>query len=92
MKWSIIAPYEKMLLVCSAAGVGKSTFCNKYIAEHPQEDIHIISADETRKGMTGGYDKFLLGMNMEPVYEAMIERGKELAQNDNVTILTTPRC
>ena len=34
---------KKLVLVCGPAGIGKSSFCKKYISEHPDENIFIVS-------------------------------------------------
>ena len=55
---------KKLMLVCGPAGIGKSTFCEAYRKEHPQEDVHVVAADEIRKAMYGGYDRFPPDHNM----------------------------
>jgi predicted kinase len=69
---------KKLILVCGPAGIGKSTFCQLYIAQHPKEKVTIISSDEIRKRMTGGYDKFLPNKDMSPVYGAMCQEATAL--------------
>ncbi|MCR4562769.1 MAG: ATP-binding protein [Bacilli bacterium] len=79
---------KKILLICGPAGIGKSTFCRNYIEAHQNEKAIVISADEVRKSITGGYDKFLPNKNMEPVFEKMIDIAHEFAkENKDCTIL-----
>lgn len=69
---------KKLILVSGPAGIGKSTFCRNYQKEHPDEKVTVIAADEVRKGMFGGYDKFPEGGSMMVVYEKMIEMSSTL--------------
>ena len=79
---------KKLILVCGPAAIGKSTFCNKYAIEHPEEVVKVISADEVRKEMCGSYKKFPPNKNMSPVYEKIIELAKEYYYTmDNVTVM-----
>lgn len=79
---------KKLILICGPAGIGKSTFSKRYIESHPDENPIIISADDTRKAICGGYDKFPPQGNMLIVYDAMIRKAKKLAKtNENITIL-----
>lgn len=79
---------KKLVLVCGPAGIGKSTFCKTYQSEHPDEQCLVIAADEVRKTMTGGYDKFPPNHNMMVIYERMLELAEEaLDKNDSVTIM-----
>ncbi|MDO5329917.1 MAG: ATP-binding protein [Bacillota bacterium] len=80
---------KKLILVCGPAGIGKSTFCRKYEADHPDEEVKIIAADEVRMAMTGGYDKFPPNHNMMVVYERMIELAEQYFSEggDNLTIM-----
>ena len=77
-----------LVLVCGPAAIGKSTFCNRYKHEHPSKEFHIIAADEVRKELYGGYDKFPPTGNMLIVYDAMIEKAKKLVETEpNLTII-----
>ena len=78
---------KKLILVAGPAAVGKSTFSRRYAEEHPNEDVHIIAADEVRKEMTGGYDKFLPGKDMNPIYDEMVTRAHAFAKEGDVTII-----
>jgi predicted kinase len=79
---------KKLILVCGPAGIGKSTFCALYIQKHPSENVVIISSDEVRKGMTGGYDKFLPNKDMTPIYGAMCEKATSLLnEKEEVTVM-----
>lgn len=79
---------KKLVLVCGPAGIGKSTFCRKYEKDHPNEVCVIIAADEIRKVMTGGYDKFPPNKNMMVIYERMLELGEEAyKEHEDVTII-----
>lgn len=79
---------KKLILVCGPAAIGKSTFCNKYANEHPEEVVRVISADEVRKEMCGSYKNFPPNKNMAPVYEKIIETAKEYYDTmDNVTVM-----
>ncbi len=76
-----------IVLVCGPAAIGKSTFCRRYAAEHPCGEFHIIAADDLRKELYGGYDKFPPNHNMMLVYEEMVNRAKKLIEGkDNVTV------
>lgn len=79
---------KKLIFVSGPAGIGKSTYCQSYIDEHPAEQVFIISADEVRKGMTGAYNKFLPNNDMQPVYQEMVRQGEELAKNhESLTLI-----
>ena len=76
-----------LVLVCGPAAIGKSTFCNRYKHEHPSKEFHIIAADEVRKELYGGYDKFPPNKNMMLVYEEMVRRAKKIIEGkDDVTV------
>ena len=66
---------KKLILVCGPAGIGKSTFCERYIANHPQEKVERISSDEIRLKITKSYRNFPTDKNgakdMTPVYQGM---------------------
>lgn len=79
---------KKLILVCGPAGIGKSTFCRRYVNEHPEEHCIVIAADEVRKEMCGSYKAFLPGKNMIPIYDKMIDLAKEAyEQSDDVTVI-----
>lgn len=79
---------KKLVLVCGPAGIGKSSFCKKYISEHPDENIFIVSSDETRKGFYGAYDRFPPDNNMMTIYSDMVRQIDVLhATHDNVTVI-----
>lgn len=78
---------KKLILVCGPAAIGKSTFSNKYRLEHPEEDVHVIAADEVRKAMYGGYDQFPPGHNMLIIYEEMVRQANALCEQENVTVI-----
>ncbi len=79
---------KKLILVSGPAGIGKSTYCKKYAASHPDEKVVIIAADDTRKEMYGGYDKFPPDGNMMHVYERMIVKAANQAkENQDVTVI-----
>lgn len=76
-----------LVLVCGPAAIGKSTFCKRYAAEHPSEEFHIIAADEVRKELYGGYDKFPPNHNMMYVYTEMCRRANQAIEGkDGVTV------
>ena len=79
---------KKLILVCGPAGIGKSTFSRRYRENHPEEEVRVISADDTRAELLGGYDKFPSNGNMLPVYDEMIARAKKIAaENESVTVI-----
>lgn len=79
---------KKLLLVCGPAAIGKSTYSKGYKSRHPGEVVFVISADEVRKDMYGGYDKFPPCHNMIPVYKEMINRAKSLAAKfESLTVI-----
>lgn len=80
-------PVNTLVLVCGPAAIGKSTFCKRYAAAHPDAEFHTISADEMRKELYGGYDKFPPNRNMMLVYEEMVRRAKKAIEGkDNVIV------
>lgn len=84
-----IVAMKKLILVSGPAGIGKSTFCRNYQSEHPDEEVHVVAADEVRKEMFGGYDKFPQGKNMMVIYEKMIEKSTALLfeGKPNITVM-----
>ncbi|MBP5216994.1 MAG: ATP-binding protein [Bacilli bacterium] len=79
---------KKLVLICGPAGIGKSTFCKKYMAAHPDETCFVVAADEVRKDMCGDYDKFPPNHNMMLVYNRMVELMKQAAEeNEHLTML-----
>ena len=79
---------KKLILVCGPAGIGKSTYTRRYKESHPDENVFVISADDTRCALCGGYDKFPPTGNMLIVYDAMIEKAKKLVETEpNLTII-----
>jgi tRNA uridine 5-carbamoylmethylation protein Kti12 len=83
---------KHLILVCGPAGIGKSTFCQKYISEHPDENVKMVSSDEIRKQITQSYTIFPKDKNgakdMAPVYNGMVDLANSLAKaNDNLTVL-----
>jgi GTPase SAR1 family protein len=79
---------KKLILVCGPAGIGKSTWCEAYKTEHPSEDVNILAADEVRKSMYGGYDKFPPDHNMMHVYLQMIAIATDLYNtHPNLTLI-----
>lgn len=79
---------KKVILVCGPAGIGKSTYSRSYRETHPEEDVHVIAADDCRFELCGGYDKFPAGGNMIPVYSLMVKKAKKLAkEKENVTVI-----
>ena len=79
---------KKIILVCGPAGIGKSTYSHNYAANHPEEEVHVIAADECRRELCGGYDKFPEGGNMVPVYELMVTKAKGLAKGkEDITVI-----
>ena len=79
---------KKLILICGPAGIGKSTFSKGYIHDHPEEKVFVLAADEFRKQLYGGYDKFPPNKNMMYVYECMCDHANKLIkENDSVTIL-----
>lgn len=79
---------RKLILVCGPAAIGKSTWSKKYISEHPEENVFVLVADEVRKELCGGYDKFPPNRNMMVIYEEMVERAHTIArENESVTLI-----
>ncbi len=79
---------KKLILVCGPAGIGKSTWSKSYANEHPDEYVVVMAADEVRKDLYGGYDKFPEDGNMMHVYVELVERVKKLQQeNENVSVI-----
>jgi len=79
---------KKLILVAGPAGIGKSTYCRDYVSKHNEEDVHIVSSDETRRAMCGGYDKFPPHHDMSPIYQAMVKEAKSIAQGkEDVTVM-----
>ncbi len=79
---------KKLILVCGPAGIGKSTWSKNYAAEHPDEYVVVMAADEVRKDLYGGYDKFPSDGNMMHVYVELIDRVKKFQQdNESITVL-----
>ena len=79
---------KKLVLVSGPAGIGKSTFCQRYIAAHPEENCFIVAADEVRKAMCGDYDKFPPNHDMSLVYNEMVRLMKEAAaKNEDLVMM-----
>lgn len=83
---------KKLILVAGPAGIGKSSYCETYRQNHPEENVQIISSDEIRKRLTGSYRIFPTDKNgrrdMSPVYEMMVEEAETLSEkNPNVTVM-----
>ncbi|HAS55894.1 MAG TPA: hypothetical protein DEF61_01495 [Firmicutes bacterium] len=79
---------SKLILVCGPAAIGKSTFSNNYKKANSNELVKVIAADEVRKDMYGGYDKFPPNYNMLYVYKEMIKRAEEYRnKSDDVTVI-----
>lgn len=79
---------KKVILICGPAGIGKSTLSKKYAAEHTDEKVYVIAADDCRCEICGAYNKFPKGGNMLPVYDLMVEKAKKIAEKENdVTVI-----
>lgn len=79
---------KKLILVCGPAGIGKSTWSRNYIEAHKNEKVIIVAADEVRKDMYGGYDKFAPDGKMIHVYQEMVSLVHKLAaENENLTVI-----
>lgn len=80
---------KKLILVCGPAAIGKSTWSKKYENSHPGEKVTVIAADEVRKDLCGGYDKFPKDHNMMIIYDEMIKRADDLCtkSEDPVTVI-----
>ena len=79
---------KKVIFVCGPAGIGKSMFCQRYVREHLQENVKIVSSDETRKAIFGGYDVFPGREKMTTVYDSMVKQVKDFfLQSDDLTIV-----
>ncbi len=79
---------KKLILVSGPAGIGKSTWSKKYKDTHPEEKVVVIAADDVRKDMYGGYDKFPPDGKMMHVYKEMVNRVHALAKkNESVSVI-----
>ena len=79
---------KKLILVCGPAGIGKSTWSKNYAASHPKEKVFVVAADEVRKSMYGGYDKFPPDGKMIHVYKEMLSRVHGLAkENQDLSVI-----
>ncbi len=78
---------KKLVLVSGPAGIGKSTYCVKYMNAHPDEKSFIVAADEVRKDLCGDYDKFPPNRDMSIVYNEMINRIHKLAEEHQELIV-----
>ncbi len=79
---------KKLVLVCGPAGIGKSTWSKRYAEARPEEKTAVIAADEVRKDMYGGYDKFPPDGKMMHVYQEMVNRVHQLAkENEDITVI-----
>ena len=79
---------KKLILVCGPAGIGKSTWSNKYASSHEGEKIVILAADDVRKDLYGGYDKFPPDGKMIHVYSEMVARAHALAsESKDITLI-----
>lgn len=79
---------KKLILVCGPAAIGKSTWSKGYRADHPDEKVVIISADDLRCELYGSYRAFPPNNNMMIVYDEMIRRAADLANNnESITII-----
>ena len=74
----------KTLIVMSAfPGSGKSTWCKKYKAEHP--NTYIISSDEIRYELTGQYQDFSKQKEVWELFERRIHEYADLG--DDITVI-----
>lgn len=79
---------KKLILVCGPAGIGKSTWSKNYAATHPEEKVAVVAADDVRKDMYGGYDKFPPDGKMMHVYKEMVNRAHALAkENESISVI-----
>jgi|LAHS01.1.fsa_nt_gb tRNA uridine 5-carbamoylmethylation protein Kti12 len=83
---------KKLILVAGPAGIGKSTYCQSYIKDHPEENVKIVSSDEIRRKITKSYRAFPTDKNgvkdMSPVYNGMVQAARAINEiNTNVTVL-----
>jgi predicted kinase len=83
---------KKLILVAGPAGIGKSTYCQRYSEEHPSENVKIVSSDEIRRKITKSYRAFPTDKNgakdMTPVYLGMVKEARAINEVEtNVTIL-----
>jgi len=83
---------KKLILVAGPAGIGKSSYCEAYRQNHPEENVHVISSDETRKRLTNSYRVSPTDKNgvrdKSLVYEAMVNEAKALGEaNLNVIVV-----
>lgn len=79
---------KKLIFVCGPAGIGKSTWSKHYAESHPDETVLVMAADEVRKDLYGGYDKFPNDGDMKHVYSELVTRIKSIVEkNESVTIL-----
>ena len=77
-----------MILVCGPAGIGKSTWSKNYGIAHPEETLVIMAADDVRKDLYGGYDKFPPDGKMIHVYSEMVHRIHALTkENENISVI-----
>ncbi len=79
---------KKLILVSGPAGIGKSTWSKKYAETHPEEKVVVVAADDVRKDMYGGYDKFPPDGKMVHVYKEMVSRVHALAkENESISVI-----
>ena len=74
---------KTFILLSAIPGAGKSTWASAYASTH--DNVYIVSSDEVRKEITGGYQIF----NQEPlVWETFRRRIHEYgALGDEVTVI-----
>lgn len=79
---------KKLILVCGPAAIGKSTWSRRYKEGHPDENVFVLSADDTRAEMFGGYDRFPPDGNMMVVYWKLVEKVHQAAkENESLTVI-----
>lgn len=79
---------KKLIFVCGPAGIGKSTWSKNYAASHPEETVLVMAADDVRKSLYGGYDKFPPDGDMKHVYSELVARIKSIVEKEeSITIL-----
>ena len=79
---------RKLIFVCGPAGIGKSTWSKNYCSSHPDEKVVIVAADEVRKDLCGGYDKFPPDGKMIHIYVEMVKRIHALTkENKDISVI-----
>jgi tRNA uridine 5-carbamoylmethylation protein Kti12 len=81
----------KHLLVLSGwPGVGKSRWTNRYLLEHHNESVLVISSDDIRRELTGSYNDLSKDRDMWSLYEQRLQTAYE--SKDDLTIILDSTC